>query len=979
MSLSMHRQQKHTATNFCKMRHIGIVMLLLISTFTYAQKGTIRGTVYEGSTGETLVGVSVIIEGTYTGASTDLDGKFSIDIDPGTYSLQVSFISFQPITISDVVVKPGEVNLLSNIELNESTVQLQDVVVSARALRNTEAALQTIKRNSSAMLDGISAAKISLIGDGTAVEAAKRVTGVTIEGGKYIYVRGLGDRYSKTTLNNVDIPGLDPDRNSLQMDIFPTNLIENMMVSKNFTADMPADFTGGLMNVETKDFPEEKMMTVSVSTTYNPDMHFNSDFLSYDGGKLDILGMDDGTRKLPAGARGKNMPLPYSGFSDAQITDFVKSFNPQLASERSNSFIDYSASFSIGNQLNIGSRGDSKLGYIFSLSYKTEYNYDDDIVYGDFQKHPDQNIYELRYATVDNGQMGEQNVLIGLLGGVAFKNNYNKIRLTAMRLQNGESRATQISIKNSPDAVGQSGYFAESDNLEYNQRSLTNILINGKHTLKDSGWEIDWRISPTLSTSDDPDIRKTAMTEEPGERYRFSAGAGGNPSRLWRELTEINATGRLDITKDYRLKDMRAQLKFGTSHTYKMRDYEILSFDMQFSSTQSWPNDDISKVLDPANIFPNRPNGIYYQSGNPNLNPNEYSSIVNSSAFYVSNEMYLLARLKTILGLRAENYVQRHTGRDQDFALGKSTGKNLDNGEVLNSLDLFPTINMIYEVTDNQNIRAAYAQTIARPSFKELSFATILDPISNTTFIGGIHKYPDWNGNLTETHINNYDFRWELFMEQGQNVSASLFYKQFDDPIELVRIPEQQTGIEIQPRNVGDAFLYGFEFEFNQNLKKIAAILQHLNINGNITLVKSQVEMTSTEFNARKNQERTGENIKDIRAMAGQSPYVVNGGLIYSHAEKGFDAGLFYNVKGPTLLIVGTSIFPDIYQKPLHSLNLSLNKKFGADKRTSVDFKAANILNQNEINYFESYKAAKQTYSQLNPGRSFSIGISHKF
>ncbi|GAO28344.1 TonB-dependent receptor [Geofilum rubicundum JCM 15548] len=251
----------------------------MISTFTYAQKGTIRGTVYEGSTGETLVGVSVILEGTYTGASTDLDGKFSIDVDPGTYGLQISFISFQPITISDVVVKPGEVTLLNNIELNESTIQLQDVVVSARALRNTEAALQTIKRNSSAMLDGISAAKIGLIGDATAVEAAKRVTGVTIEGGKYIYVRGLGDRYSKTTLNNVDIPGLDPDRNSLQMDIFPTNLIENMMVSKNFTADMPADFTGGLMNVETKDFPEEKILNLSVSTSYNPDMHFNPDYL----------------------------------------------------------------------------------------------------------------------------------------------------------------------------------------------------------------------------------------------------------------------------------------------------------------------------------------------------------------------------------------------------------------------------------------------------------------------------------------------------------------------------------------------------------------------------------------------------------------------------------------------------------------------------------------------------------------------------
>jgi outer membrane receptor protein involved in Fe transport len=955
-------------------------MLLLISTFTYAQKGTIRGTVFEGSTGETLVGVSVIVEGTYTGASTDLDGKFSIDVDPGTYGLQISFISFQPITISDVVVTPGEVTLLNNIELNESTIQLQDVVVSARALRNTEAALQTIKRNSSAMLDGISAAKISLIGDGTAVEAAKRVTGVTIEGGKYIYVRGLGDRYSKTTLNSVDIPGLDPDRNSLQMDIFPTNLIENMMVSKNFTADMPADFTGGLMNVETKDFPEEKMMTLSLSTSYNPDMHFNKDYLTYDGGKLDFLGMDDGTRELPTAARGNNLPLPYSGYSDDEVANFVKSFNPQLGAQRKNSLMDYSASLSLGDQLNVGSRGDGKLGYIFSLSYKTEYKYYDDLEYGAYQKYDDPDLYEMRYATIRNGQMGEQNVLIGLLGGLAYKNNYNKVRLTAMRLQNGESRAAQFNIKNDGAAVGQSGYIAESDNLEYNQRSLTNLLLNGKHTLQDSGWEIDWRLSPTFSTSDDPDIRKTAFTEQPGGRKVFSAGAGGNPSRRWRELTEINATTKVDISKDYQFKDRKAQLKFGASHNYKKRDYEILTFDMQFASTQSWPDADISTILDPINLFPNRPNGIYYQSGNPDPNPNEYSSNANNSGFYVSNELYPFARMKTIIGLRAENFVQHHTGRDQAGASGQTNGNILDNSEVLNSLDLFPTLNLIYELTENQNIRAAFAKTIARPSFKELSYAQILDPISNTTFNGGFHVYePDWDGNLTETYINNYDLRWELFMEQGQNVSASVFYKQFDDPIEIVRIPTATTSTEIQPRNVGDAHLYGFEFEFNQNLKMLSPIMKNLNINGNITLVKSELEMTSTEYNSRKPKERTGENIQNTREMAGQSPYVVNAGLVYNNADSGIDAGLFYNVKGPTLLIVGTGIFPDVYQEPLHSLNLSLNKKFGEAKKTSVDFKVSNILNQDELSYYESYKAANQTNERRSPGRSFSIGLSHKF
>ncbi|MFW6371406.1 MAG: carboxypeptidase-like regulatory domain-containing protein, partial [Bacteroidota bacterium] len=196
-------------------------LILILTTFAYAQeKGMLRGTVYDEKTGETLVGVSVVIKGSHIGTATDLDGKFSLEAEPGTYDLQLSFISFQPLTIEDVEVKAGEVTLLNDLQLSESSVELEDVVVTASAIRNTEAALQTMKRKSSVMLDGISAAKIELIGDGTAVEAATRVTGVTVEDGKYVYVRGLGDRYSKTTLNSMDIPGLDPDRNSLQMDIF---------------------------------------------------------------------------------------------------------------------------------------------------------------------------------------------------------------------------------------------------------------------------------------------------------------------------------------------------------------------------------------------------------------------------------------------------------------------------------------------------------------------------------------------------------------------------------------------------------------------------------------------------------------------------------------------------------------------------------------------------------------------------------------
>lgn len=966
------------------MKHLLIVLFCLATSLAWAQNGIIRGTVIDDATGETVIGANISIKETSAGAVSDLDGKFSIEIEPGVYNLQVTYIGYQALTIEEVGVRAGEVTVIGEIRISESSLELQEVVVSAKTIQTTEAALLTVKKKSAVMLDGISSARMELTGDATAVEAAKRVTGVSVEGGKYVYVRGLGDRYSKTTLNNVEIPGLDPDRNTLQMDIFPTNLINNIVVSKNFTADMPADFTGGLLNVEIKDFPEDKIFNISVGTSFNPNMHFNSNFLTYEGGATDFLGFDDGTRALPQGAGQQNIPTPISGASKEEVTDFVSSFNPTLGATRQTSLLDLSAGISLGNQISLKKKNaeagrDAKLGYIFSLAYKTDYKYYDDVIYGEYQRVIDPDVFDMRYATIQNGEVGERNFLIGALGGIAYKTRYSKIRLTAMRLQNGESRAARFRIDNDGEAVGQSGYIAASDNLEYNQRSLTNFLLNGTHVAKNSGWEIDWRLSPTFSSSEDPDIRKTAFTQTPVDTL-FVAGAGGNPARIWRSLSELNAVAKIDISKDYSLMGSGAKLRFGASHSYKQRAYEILFFDIQFFGSQDWPNPDPSVVLNPENLYPNRPNSIYYQSGNNDPNPNAYESNVNNTGAYLSNEFSPLPNLRTILGVRAENYVQRHTGRDQRYASGDiENGRNLDNEKVLESLDFFPSVNMIYSINEQQNLRASYSKTIARPSFKELSFAQILDPITNRIFNGSLFTYSDWKGNLTETRIHNFDLRWELFMEKGQLLSISGFYKQFDNPIELVRIPEQQTSTEYQPRNVGDGLLYGVELEFRKDLNMLSHSLRNFNISGNLTFVESRIDMTATEFNSRKSYEKTGETVEDTRQMAGQAPVVINAGLSYSSQSAGLEAGLFYNVKGRTLFIVGAGLFPDIYNEPFHSLNFSLNKKIGREKKTAIDFKVANILDDRLENLYQAMNAESRPFDSFRPGRAFSLGLSHNF
>jgi outer membrane receptor protein involved in Fe transport len=555
-----------------------------------------------------------------------------------------------------------------------------------------------------------------------------------------------------------------------------------------------------------------------------------------------------------------------------------------------------------------------------------------------------------------------------------------------MRLQNGESRAAQFVIYDNGEAPGKSGYDGWSNNLEYNQRSLTNLFLNGTHFYEDASWKVDWRASATFSTLDDPDIRKTAFTVEPRPNNRydssFVAGAAGNPNRIWRALNEVNVVGKLDFVREHTLFDRPAKLKFGGSFVHKDRDYEILSYDVQFFGTQPDFGGNPDNVFNEENLYGGSEEGnVYVSSGNNVPNPNQYNSNVNNTAAYISTEFSMIPKLKSIIGVRAENFVQRHTGRDAEYANSETglDGNNLDNKKVLDALDFFPSINFIYALTEDQNLRLAYSRTIARPSFKELSFAQILDPVSNRIFNGGLYVYDDWDGNLTETRINNFDLRWELFMPMGQLISVSGFFKTFDKPIELVRIPAAQTTNEFQPRNVGKSQIVGLEFEFRKSLEFVSTALQNFSVNGNFTWVESSLKMTDTEFRSRKGIEKDGETVEDVRDMAGQAPYIINAGLAYNNDDIGMDAGLYYNVKGETLTVVGGGLFPDVYAQPFNSLNFNMNKSIGAERRANINFSISNIMNDKREEFYKSFRADDRIYYAYSPGVEIGLGFSYNF
>lgn len=962
-------------------KNVLLLFLSLILTMNLlSQNGFIRGSVFDDASGESLPGVTVFVEGTTLGSITDFDGKFSITLPSGEYSLRISFISYETLNIKELKVNAGQTTLLDNLRLKEANIEIQGVVVTAEAIKNTESAMLTLKKKSANLVDGISAANLRKIGDSDAAASMKRVSGVSIQGGKYVFVRGLGDRYTKTILNGMDVPGLDPDRNTIQMDIFPTSVIDNIVVVKSFTADLPADFTGGVVNLETKDFPEQKKSNITLNLGFTPGMHFNSNYLNYEGGSTDWLGFDDGTREIPAI---ENIPLfsEVVGNPDSEkgqrYQEILSSFNPTLAAMKQQSFMDYGIGFSIGNQIN---KEKVSWGYNAAISYKNETEFFENAEFGRYglSGNPDENEMELRELQV--GDYGVNNVLWSAMAGIALKTARSKYRLNFLHLQNGESKVGIFDYQNADQGAVFKGF---QHNLEYSQRTMSNILLNGKHFFEANRWEIEWKLAPTRSFIYDPDIRFTRYEQRiNGNDTIPSIGTeSGFPERIWRELEETNLAGYAIASKEFKLNNQKSKITFGGGYVYKERDFVIRNFALNIRNVPLTGNPD--ELFCPENLWPindNISSGTTYEAPFIPVNPNQFDANTQNLSGFISAEMGVTSKLKVIAGLRAENFTQNYTGQDQ---LGNNV---LDNKRVLDDLGLFPSVNLIYNITENQNLRFSFAQTIARPSFKELSYAEIFDPISGRTFIGGLFRDANdvagieyWDGNLQSTDIQNYDLRWEMFLPEGQLYSLSLFYKKFNRPIELVQYATQ-TG-SFQPRNVGDGQVAGVELEVRKNLGFLSIMLHNFSFNANFTYTQSRIKLSSTEFESRMENARTGQSVDEYRDMAGQAPYLLNAGVAWNGGQKGFskglEAGLYYNVQGETLTIVGIADRPDVYSVPFNSLNFNANKTFGKDNRMSLGVKIENILNDANETVFKSYGADDQYFTRLNPGSKFTLRFGY--
>ena len=934
------------------------IIVGLLSFITFAQSGIITGTVNDGEYNDILPFANVIIKDSQRGALSDFEGKYSLELKPGIYTVQFSFVGYQTLEINEVIVKNGE-TIIVDVTLKASTAKLDEVIITTSLKRNTEASILYLQRNSVKLMDGLSLESIKNSGASDIASAVKNIPGVSVQRGKYVYVRGLGDRYTKTSLNGVDVPGLNPDRNTLQLDLFPSSILENVIVSKSSTADQGADFTGGAINIVTKDIPNKEGYSASLGLGYNSDFHFNKNYLTYKGSKTDFLGFDNGLRDNPIPSQ-QYIPLPQENGEVVEI--LTKRFTKNLAARRETSFMDYNFSFTAGNQFDVGN---NKLGYVAAISYRNETQYFSQYIDGQvFRKNVNPTIYELNTDRTQQGEGGTNNVLISGIAGLSFKTKKSKYKFNVLHIQNGESKA---SIFNQQNRIQNSNQI-KKDNLIYTQRSITNLLLNGKHSIdQESNWILDWKLSPSLALVYDKDFRvtpfKVSIDELTGiKTYTIEPSESGLPTRIYRDLNEGNIVSNIDIINKHTFLGKEAKLKFGVGYAYKTRSFEVERFSFPLLNIASdFANGDPDQILADQNIYDASINSGVFVRRDSGIS-DTYDSQMSIASAYASEEFKITDWFQVVVGLRFEKFQLVYTGERQD-------GTKLNKATILDKSDFFPSTNLIFDLNEegSQKIRTSYARTTARPSFKEASLAEIFDPINNTFFIGNINVQP--------TYINNFDLRYEKYGENGDFYTISGFYKSFKDPIELSFI-RSATG-QFTPLNLGDAIVYGTEIEIRKNLGFIPG-LEKFRINTNLSLINSEQEFSDDEKANREDNLRSGEVLDDTRPLQGQSPYLVNFGIDYTN-DNGWNAGLFYNVQGKTLQIVGSGDIPDVYTLPFNNLLFNASKTFGKNKNATISLKFENLLNSNIESVYESYKAEDQIYSKWNPGQKISISYNVKF
>ncbi len=954
---------------------MGVQVFFLLFFLLFMQKGAtagnIRGTVRDGKTGETLVGAQLLIQGTTRGTITDFDGNFTIpDVAAGSYNLVVAFISYENKIVKVEVHESVEAELV--IELQPVSIDVGEVKVVARKRSNTEVALMNTLKSGSLIVSGITAQQISRSQDKDAAEVVRRVPGITITDGRFVVVRGLEERYNSVMLNNATAPSFEADKRAFSFDAIPSGLIDNILIYKSPAPELPADFAGAAINIQMKNVADENSLSLIYGAKYNEGATFNEDFLTHAGSKTDWLGWDDGSRALPAGVPSPQaFAVLYDWPDAASYLDRTGKINAISALFPNNWEVsakaplpdqNFSVSFlrrfligkvSVGNitSLNYGSSTS------FTTNQRVEYqNYDETL--GELIRNFDFTDQQAK-SEYKTGIIQNFNILYGKNQKLEFRNFLNQMGSLTTTQRDGVNYYNVETLR--------------MFDLKYDSRLVYSGQLAGEQTFNKERTRINWLVGYGYTNKNQPDNRRLTqvlITDEASERYNqyyLRLQNVPNPylaGRLWIDMDERIKDGKFDLTHQMNFSFSQTPWQLKAGGFYEKKERSLDSRLVGVVALRNPPDlffNPVSDIMNQDNFWfdqtaPYTQHGLSYRDNT--RAKDSYDATDMLTAGYVALSLPLTPEITLYGGVRLENWNREITNFFE-------MREDADRTPIMrDTLDVFPSVNLTWNLTDSHLFRLSYGKTVNRPEFREMA------PFDYQDFelFAIVYGNPD----LKSAYAGNYDLRYEWYPRQGEMISVAGFYKRFTDPIETFLRPSGTT-YDYFPYNTEEAYSTGVEidirkrFEGLEHAPGLLRFMKDLTVVFNTSLIKSAINTSRQEFTR-----------DTLRVMAGQSPYIVNLGLFYNNTEKDLDINLSYNVVGKRIAYVGTPTNPHTWELPRNGLDLTFQKGIG--EHFSLKAGVKDILNEPvRFAQYHGVNEDKVAYTRnYTPNRQFSFSLIWK-
>ncbi len=894
------------------------ILFVSIVANVFAQgTGKISGTVADKKTGETIIGASVKVLGVNKAVATDIEGRYIIgDLTAGNYVLEVSYIGYSIKNITAIEVNEGNTTAV-NVTLEESQPQtLNQVVITTTVKKETVNSLYLKQKTNVSISDGISAEQIKRSPDRNTSEVLKRVSGTSIQDNKFVIVRGLSDRYNATLLNNAILPSTEPDRKAFSFDIIPSNMIDNIVINKTASPDLPGDFSGGVVQVLTKDIPTENYLFASAGTGYNSQSTFQKFQLGEKSG-VENFGFFKSDRNIPKGIPSTQK---YNVLTANQKIDAGKLFRNSFQTNTFNAAMPsqaYQLSMGLRKQL----KNKANIGAIVSLTYRNSETRNDAerFDYEGATKQYDFNDETFKFSS----SLGALANFAYIKGNhkIAFKNLYNVSLDNTYTSRFGTQFVDQDLIK---------GY-----SYDLVSKSLLNSQLEGEHKFSWQDLKLNWNLGYSYSDRLQPDLKSInyRLDYDQGAKVYEAVVPNGtasrtDASRFFSDLFEDSYNAGLNVTLPFTLFKEKTSLKVGALKQYKLRDFKarkfgyIKSFGAFESNLLTLP---FNEIFNSANL---KPTGFVLDEGTENAD--KYDAASDLNAGYAMLDTRFGKKIRLSFGARLEDSYQ--LVNTADF-----TGKKVKVEKQY--LDVLPSLNATYSLSDQTNIRFSASQTVTKPELRELSNFGFFDYISKRILQG--------NPDLKRSQNTNIDVKYEIFPGAGQVLSISGYYKYFKNPIEQVVSSGSVKNITFQ--NANSATTYGMELEARKNLGFIGenSFYKNLTAYVNTSVIFSTVNLNSL--------------VSEItsRALQGQSPYLINAGLLFNEPKSNLSFNILYNRIGERISEVGYQGYPDIYEKGRNMLDFQISKKL-INNKAELRLNLADVLN--EKIYFYQNNNSQKTY-----------------